>query len=118
VRWSPMNFLCLLLALTGAPLRQAEAAEVLECAFADLACSHQIEAAEGDVAHDDGFTIVKADTGSQAPAAELAPAPAWLALSIASPQHHAFVSSAGDPCEGPKSHLAGRRCAWFQRFLC
>jgi hypothetical protein len=120
--WRPtMLLLCLIAALAGTPLRQAEAAGDLARSLAELEGGGVVEEIDGGVGDDAGETIVRAgdDSGSsQAGAASAAvDGPRTTLHSIG------WASSAGDPRQpagqeaGPAPARSVRWHAWLQRFL-
>jgi hypothetical protein len=114
-----MRGLCLAAALTGGPLRQAEAAEDFAHSLGEVVHAYSIEEKDGGVGDDSGSTILRA--GHQVHVAEDASATPGLdtiglaievTLGANSPATILRVDSArGDPCATPARH------AWLQRFL-
>ena len=62
-RWT-MLVMCLIAALSGTPLRQAEAASDLARALADLDASGDVEVPDGGVGDDSGATIKSENTSA------------------------------------------------------
>lgn len=122
----PVALLFLVLALTGQPLRQAEAASDFARALAHLlAASNTIEIPDGGVGDDSGVAVMKAESG-------YAPALAWslllgdlwasdhslsgfFVLALSSP---GVVTSRGRQEQVPwLPTRASQRQAWLQLFL-
>ncbi len=112
-----MRLLCLLAALAGSPLRQAEAAEDLAHSLSELGQAYSIEEKDGGVGDDLGSTIVRASDVA-APADGLA----WLMLD-AIVLEHATSPSRHSLDRPPRASLwacgptdtAGKH-AWLQCF--
>jgi hypothetical protein len=118
---SVMVLLCLIAALAGTPLRQAEAAGDLARSLAELDGGSVVEEIDGGVGDDSGETILKAAGGPSGSLRALnAPAPDDGPGMIHLPTAPRFpLGSAGrqiDPPSFPMSdHL--RRRAWLQCLL-
>jgi hypothetical protein len=114
---SLMRLLCLLAALAGSPLRQAEAAEDFAHSLGELGQAYSIEEKDGGVGDDLGSTITRA-SGVAAPADGLA----WLALDVMVLGHVPAPCVRGfdrPPRASPRvSGPAGEegKHAWLQRF--
>jgi hypothetical protein len=114
-----MLLLCLLAALAGSPLRQAEAAGDLARSLAELDGGDVIEAVDGGIGDDAGETIPAAsrracaDRKSDRPAINDGPGPSMC--SPASPSTGGDITRPHQPTRQPTSPPA-RRYAWLQAF--
>jgi hypothetical protein len=115
-----MVLLCLIAAMAGTPLRQAEAAGDLARSLAELDGGDVVEEIDGGVGDDSGETILKpgGPSGSllvfNAPAPE--DGPRMVLPPAASPSHRGGGARPADPPSPPISdHL--RRRAWLQCLL-
>jgi hypothetical protein len=110
------SLLCLVAALTGTPLRQAEAASDLSRTLAGLFQAGELESPDGGVGDDSGVTI---HVGSQASFAVELPPSADLPL----PPRPITPSPSPVEAEGLRERVwwpsgpQGLRHAWLQRFL-
>jgi hypothetical protein len=118
--WRPTMFLmCLIAALSGTPLRQAEAASDFARSLADRADDPCIETIDGGVGDDSGDTIlnVRCDLDSSGAMIPVAMADVFLSPRLAT------VSCPGDGHEPPPDWVATlsagsrREHAWLQCFL-
>jgi hypothetical protein len=113
-----MLVLCLVAALSGTPLRQAEAAGDLARALGELEQGQVIEIVDGGVGDDTNVSILKAGAiASRQASALLMPADPLPALrktpALAAQNDHGLRAErrawlTADP---------GTSCAWLQRFL-
>jgi hypothetical protein len=114
--WRPMMFLlCLIAALAGSPLRQAEAAGDLARSLAEMEGGDVIEAVDGRVGDDSGETILKADVSASADAPSGVPA----IDCHAGPRPPLAVTfpTLGDASSDPRpTSDPARRHAWLQDF--
>lgn len=110
-----MVLLSLLVALTGSPLRLAEAADDLARRLAEFVDDAGIEAADGGVGDDSGVTI-QSDIAHAPVAPGLADLAPTAFLLAKRPPGLAPRPSADPPAPTPTS--SRRRCALLQRFLC
>jgi hypothetical protein len=108
-----MTLLCLIAALSGSPLRQAEAAYDLARSLDELAGDHVIETIDGGVGDDSGETVLKAGAESQPDTTTADEPPSLLTpvlpLSLDASRR---AERAVAPLPGPL-----QRHAWLQRFL-
>lgn len=114
-----MCLLCLIAALSGTPLRQAEAADDFARSIAELGDGNVVETVDGGVGDDANETVLKAG-------AEVHPATASVALPTADrlppvqPPLLSQPASDGRRWEGSTPWPTAspvRRHAWLQRFL-
>jgi hypothetical protein len=114
-----MFLMCLIAALSGTPLRQAEAASDFARSLSELDEGHSIEMIDGGVGDDSGATILKVGGDSRALRAMipmamldglLVPPPAALSLSGSGHRHPAERVETLPAC-------SSRRHAWLQCFL-
>jgi hypothetical protein len=115
-----MLLLCLIAAMAGTPLRQAEAAGDLARSLAELDDGAVAEEIDGGIGDDSGEAIVRAGEGSGSWRVADAPSPidgipiAPMAVGSALPRDWAY------PGCRPASRAAAdscRRYAWLHRFL-
>ena len=72
--WRPtMSLMCLIAALSGTPLRQAEAAHDFSHAIAEVGVGDVVDETDGGVGDDAGDTILKAGNDAGSPRAMLPP---------------------------------------------
>lgn len=109
-----MTLLCLIAALSGSPLRQAEAACDLARSLDELAGDHVIETIDGGVGDDSGETVLKAGAESQ-PDTMTAGGPPSLLTPVLSPPSLDPRHRAERAVAPPPGSL--QRHAWLQRFL-
>jgi hypothetical protein len=113
-----MRLLCLLTALAGSPLRQAEAAEDFAHSLGELGQAYSIEEKDGGVGDDQGSTIIRASTSTAS-----AEAGAWLTVDATSlalaagPSVRVFDGRSLAIPRGSGPASASKRFAWLQRFL-
>jgi hypothetical protein len=119
--WRPtMRLLCLIAALAGTPLRQAEAAGDLARSLAELDGGGVVEEIDGGVGDDAGEAIVRASDGPCSSQETNAPTPDdWpritpAAVGSLSPRH---PTGPGDRPTSRTSVDSSRRHAWLHRFL-
>lgn len=116
--WS-MLLLCLIAALSGTPLRQAEAASDFACSLAELGEDH-VEVIDGGVGDDANIAVMKAASESYSFRAMM---PLATGEGFLGPLLTAGPSSPGLGCCRPMDGAAmfpagsGRRHAWIQCFL-
>jgi hypothetical protein len=114
-----MALLCLIAALAGSPLRQAEAAGDLARSLAELHGGDVIEGIDGGVGDDAGETILRSggrdcsDAAPDSPAIDGSPCPAVLQPTTLAP--------GGDGTRVPRTNRSpaehpARRHAWLQTF--
>jgi hypothetical protein len=114
-----MFLLCLIAALAGTPLRQAEAAGDLARSLAELDGGGPVEEIDGGVGDDSGETILRpgGPSGSlivlNAPAPEDGPYMVFPPVASLSPRHDAHTA---DPPSLPITDHRRRR-AWLQCLL-
>jgi hypothetical protein len=114
-----MLVLCLIAAMAGGPLRQAEAAADLERSLAELDGGDVIESVDGGVGDDAGETIL--DAGGRRPAVAMSDLPAIDGIPCPPLSTPAFPSADGDNSCSPRTTrrhavLRSRRHAWPQDF--
>jgi len=114
-----MFLLCLIAALSGTPLRQAEAANDFARSVAEFGPGDLIETIDGGVGDDQEASILKA-SGDSYPFAAAIPA-AMTVVHFAPPIAASSFTAAGDirrtdQCRS-LSASSGRRFAWLQCFL-
>jgi hypothetical protein len=114
-----MTLLCLLAALSAAPLRHAEAASDLARSLDRLGMGHVIEVIDGGVGDDAGETVLKTGCDTPLDLAMAPPAIDWIAppllpaLSLPGcDDHHRADRVASLPAGSVRRH------AWLQCFLC
>ena len=110
-----LRLLCLLAALTGHPLRQAEAADDLARSMAEDGYAHVLEEADGGVGDDSGVSLCKA--GAMQPVESATPVPfEWPEARQFATAHVGLIRRHDRPATTPGGTVA--RHAWLQRFLC
>ncbi len=114
-----MFLLCLIAALSGTPLRQAEAASDFARSFGEFGQGDVIETIDGGVGDDEEASVLKAGSDSHSLAATI-----WLAMAdvyFTAPSPVSFLARIGDrgraDLTGSFPASAGRRFAWLQCFL-
>jgi hypothetical protein len=110
-----MFLLSLIAALTGTPLRVAEAAHDLAACVADLGDGDSLEAPDGGVGDDSAATI-KSEV-AHAPLKRACAAPAPAACLVATWRTWIAVERKADRIDGMASGIP-RRLAQLQCFLC
>lgn len=118
--WRPtMTLLCLVAALSAAPLRHAEAANDLARSLDTLGAGHVIEMIDGGVGDDAGETVLKAGCDTHLDLAMTPLAIGWIAPPFLPPRsltgtddHHRAGRAASLPAGSVRRH------AWLQCFLC
>ena len=119
--WRPtMSLLCLIAALAGAPLRQAEAAGDLARSLAERDGGDLVEEVDGGVGDDSGETILESGGPSRSLSVSCAPAPGdgprMMLPPVAALSPQGGSAGPPDPPGGPISHHLRRR-AWLQCLL-
>ena len=113
-----MSVLCLIAALAGSPLRQAEAAGDLARSLSELDGGAVIEEIDGGVGDDSGETILSVGrhtcTDPTSHLASIGQVPAFTAIAPAIPRDVDGLPPAR-PMGLPSAHRA-RRHAWLQAF--
>ncbi|MDR3639674.1 MAG: hypothetical protein P4L84_38090 [Isosphaeraceae bacterium] len=115
----PLLWMCLIAALAGTPLRQAEAADDLASSLAELAGGHVVEMIDGGVGDDSGETVLNNGNDDHASLAALPSATAEE--SFVPPPRAPSLNALGSRIQTDQTHAvpAGfvRRHVWLQRFL-
>jgi hypothetical protein len=116
-----MFLFCLIAALAGTPLRQAEAAGDFARSLADLEGEGVVEEIDGGVGDDAGETILRAGDESCSPQEMNAPTPNdWARIALAgvgSPSKRGDERCPGDRAMDRAPAHSPRRHSWLQRFL-
>jgi hypothetical protein len=114
-----MFLLCLIAALSGTPLRQAEAADDFARSISELGQGGVIETLDGGVGDDTELSILKAGSDTHFLSATI-----FLAMTdvhFTPPVIAASLPNIGDRCRGESSDLpaasSDRWFAWSQCFL-
>jgi hypothetical protein len=114
-----MFLLCLIAALSGTPLRQAEAANDFIRAYGEPGHGDAIETIDGGVGDDSGAAIFKAggDAHPLEAATLRAPADAFFTPLLEAPSLPNTDGRRWAHRSTPLAPCPARRHAWFQRFL-
>ena len=114
-----MFMLCLIAALSGTPLRQAEAADDFARTFGECGQEDALHTVDGGVGDDKEVSILKAGGDSR-------PLPATILLATADINFASLIPASFLPKIGDCRHAdvsgllplsSARRCAWLQCFL-
>lgn len=118
--WRPsMSLMCLIAALSGTPLRQAEAVHDFSHAIAEAGIGDVVDEPDGGVGDDAGDTILSAGNDTRSPRSMVTLAAAEDIASHHPPSAPSFVNDDRRPPAGAGSLISGaeRRHAWLRCFL-
>ncbi len=118
--WRPtMSLMCLIAALSGTPLRQAEAVHDFSHAIADVGVGDVVDEPDGGVGDDAGDAILAAGNDERSPRTTVTPAVAEGISPRHLPSARSFVDYDRRPPGGTGSPISGseRRYAWLRCFL-
>ena len=114
-----MFLLCLIAALSGTPLRQAEAADDFARTFGECGQGDALHTVDGGVGDDKEVSILKVGSDTQSLPATILLATADINFASVVPA--SFLPKLGDRRHADASGLlavgSGRRFAWLQCFL-